>query len=74
MTTTSDRHATDAEADRVRDIELGLADIAAGRSLDHETVAAWLKTWGTDREGPPPTCDGLTARRAPPAARPVDRS
>lgn len=32
-----------------------LADIEAGRTVPHEDVAAWLKTWGTDKEGPMPT-------------------
>ena len=24
---------------------------ATGEAVDHEAVAAWLETWGTDREG-----------------------
>jgi predicted transcriptional regulator len=32
----------------------GDADIAAGRFVPHEKVAAWLRTWGTPEEGPPP--------------------
>jgi predicted transcriptional regulator len=31
-----------------------LADIAAGKGVPHEKVVAWLKTWGTPQEGPPP--------------------
>jgi predicted transcriptional regulator len=27
----------------------------SGPSLQHEVVAAWLRSWGTDQESPPPT-------------------
>ena len=37
--------AADAEAE---------ADIAAGRLIPHEEVAAWLKTWGTPDYRPMP--------------------
>lgn len=37
--------ASDARAD---------AEIAAGKGIPHEKVAAWLRTWGTPEEGPPP--------------------
>ncbi|WP_260599854.1 antitoxin [Sphingomonas endolithica] len=30
------------------------ADVAAGRVVPHEKVAAWLKTWGTADEQPMP--------------------
>ena len=30
------------------------ADVAAGRVVPHEQVAAWLKTWGTPDEKPMP--------------------
>ena len=40
-----------AEADA--DAE-GLADIEAGRVIPHADVAAWLETWGTPQETPPP--------------------
>lgn len=30
------------------------ADIAAGRVVPHEEVAAWLDTWGTPDEKPAP--------------------
>lgn len=30
------------------------ADVAAGRVVPHEEVAKWLRTWGTDKSGPPP--------------------
>lgn len=31
-----------------------LADIEAKRTVPHEDVAAWLETWGTDKETPMP--------------------
>ena len=31
-----------------------LADLKAGRTVDHETVKAWLRSWGTADELPPP--------------------
>jgi predicted transcriptional regulator len=41
----ADEEAADAE---------GMADIAAGRVVPHEQVAAWLDTWGTSSEQPAP--------------------
>ena len=35
--------------------ERALADIAAGRTVPHEQVAEWLKTWGTPDEKPMPS-------------------
>ncbi len=43
----------DIEAEAAADAE-GLADIAAGRVIPHEEVAAWLETWGTPDEKLPP--------------------
>ena len=31
-----------------------LADNAAGKGVPHEKVVAWLKTWSTPQEAPPP--------------------
>ena len=31
------------------------ADAESGESIPHESVAAWLRSWGTDTELPPPT-------------------
>ncbi|MEM1050931.1 MAG: antitoxin [Pseudomonadota bacterium] len=31
-----------------------LADIKAGRVVENDKVIQWLKTWGTENEGPPP--------------------
>jgi predicted transcriptional regulator len=30
------------------------ADIASGRTVDHEAMKAWLLSWGTPDELPPP--------------------
>lgn len=38
--------------------EEGLRDIAEGRTIPHEKMAAWLNSWGTGNELPPPTWDG----------------
>jgi predicted transcriptional regulator len=35
-------------------IEEGRADIAAGRTISHERIRAWLLSWGTPNELPPP--------------------
>ena len=32
----------------------GIADIEAGRTISHEAVKAWLLSWGTPNELPPP--------------------
>lgn len=43
--------------DELRDLEEldeGLADIEAGRIVDHDVVANWLRTWGKKVEGPAP--------------------
>ena len=43
----------DSDAESAADAD-GLADIAAGRVVPHEQVAAWLETWGTPDETPDP--------------------
>ena len=37
----------------VRDAE---REVAAGHYIKHEDMKAWLLSWGTDRELPPPKC------------------
>ena len=37
-------------------IEEGIADHRAGRSIPHEQVDRWLRSWGKPDELPPPTC------------------
>ena len=43
----------DDAADEAAMIE-GEADIAAGRVISHEAMKAWLLSWGTADELPPP--------------------
>ncbi|MBF0394388.1 MAG: CopG family transcriptional regulator [Alphaproteobacteria bacterium] len=43
------------EAKRLAILE-GLADADAGRTVPHAEVKAWLESWGTDHELPPPRC------------------
>jgi predicted transcriptional regulator len=45
-----DETAAEAEA---ADAE-GLADLEAGRVISHEAMKAWLLSWGTPDELPPP--------------------
>lgn len=44
---------TDTAAEEAADAE-GMADIAAGRVVPNDEVAAWLDTWGTPEEKPAP--------------------
>jgi predicted transcriptional regulator len=37
-----------------QEIEAGLADMEAGRTVSGEKVLEWVKSWGTERELPPP--------------------
>ncbi len=41
---------------QIEAIRVGIADADAGRVVDHETVAAWLESWGTENELPAPRC------------------
>jgi len=41
-------------AAEVQAIQLGLDDIRAGRVVDGDVVLAWIDSWGTDAELPPP--------------------
>jgi len=43
----------DQAAEEAADAE-ALADIAAGRVVSNDEVGAWLRTWGTPDEKPPP--------------------
>ena len=40
---------------QVKQIERGLEDFVEGRTTIHENVATWLQSWGSNREGEPPT-------------------
>jgi predicted transcriptional regulator len=43
----------DPEAEAAADAE-GLADLEAGRVIGHKAMKAWLLSWGTPDELPPP--------------------
>lgn len=40
----------EVQAWQVERIRQGLADLEAGRTVPHEEVAAWLKSWGGTRK------------------------
>ncbi len=42
---------------QIEAIRAGIADADAGRVVDHEPVAAWLESWGTENELSAPRCD-----------------
>lgn len=42
---------------QVEAVREGIADADSGRLVDHDRVAAWLESWGSEAELPPPTCD-----------------
>jgi predicted transcriptional regulator len=43
----------DKEAEKRRYAE-AVADVAAGRLIPNDEICAWLETWGTPEEKPPP--------------------
>lgn len=47
----------DHQAEVEARIAQGRADIAAGRFVEHAAVVAWLRSWVTENELPPPRCD-----------------
>lgn len=51
------RYFLDLQEWQLQAIKKGIDDAEAGRLVDHEGVAAWLESWGTAEELPPPTCD-----------------
>ena len=42
------------EKDDARRLAEALADVAAGRVISHKVMKAWLPSWGTPDELPPP--------------------
>ena len=42
------------QAWQVEHIGKGLEEARRGDTIPHDAVVAWLGTWGTDREAPPP--------------------
>lgn len=45
-----------APEERVNLTLAALADVDAGRGVDHAEVEAWIDSLGTDKPLPPPTC------------------
>ena len=45
------------QADYLKSLDEGLADIAAGRTVPAEKVRLWIESLGTDHELPPPECE-----------------
>lgn len=43
----------DADAERAADLRAE-ADVAAGRTISHKAMRAWLLSWGGPDESPPP--------------------
>lgn len=42
---------------QIAEMEKGERDMHAGRTVPHEKVKRWLKSWGTKRPLKAPTCD-----------------
>jgi RHH-type transcriptional regulator, rel operon repressor / antitoxin RelB len=42
---------------QLAEIDQGLRDAQAGRIVPHEKVDRWLKSWGTKRKLPAPSCE-----------------
>jgi predicted transcriptional regulator len=38
-------------------IRKGMKDVREGRIASHEKTARWLRSWGKNRELPPPSCE-----------------
>ncbi len=43
------------EEKRRQDTQVAVQSVVAGRTVDGDTVHAWLRSWGTDNELQPPT-------------------
>lgn len=54
MSTKPTTRTDNLDPEFVRMVEEGRRDIREGRVIDHEKVRAWLLSWGTDNELPPP--------------------
>ncbi|HZZ66730.1 MAG TPA: CopG family transcriptional regulator [Phenylobacterium sp.] len=57
MAKTQPQHLDSDVDDATADAE-ALAAFKAGRTVSHEKVMAWLRSWGTPNELPPPTIPG----------------
>jgi predicted transcriptional regulator len=49
----------DAEATLRSEIDAAVAEAEAGAFVSSEAVAAWMETWGSESEAPPPAADIL---------------
>jgi predicted transcriptional regulator len=49
----------DAEATLRSEIDAAVAEAEAGAFVSSEAVAAWMETWGSGSEAPPPAADIL---------------
>ena len=48
----------DVQTWQAAEIERSLAEVRAGaKGIPHERIVAWLESWGTDNELPPPEPD-----------------
>lgn len=57
LTTDALRSYVEEQQWQLAEIEAGLRDAEAGRVVPHEEVERWLKSWGTKRKFPPPSCE-----------------
>jgi hypothetical protein len=48
----------DSEGDDATADAEALEDLKAGRTISHDKMKAWLRSWGTANEPPPPTIPG----------------
>ncbi len=46
----------DDTAAYIKEVEEGIAAVAAGQTIPYEDVRKWLLSWGTDNELPLPEC------------------
>ncbi len=53
---TGEFSSPEAEARFRAAVHEGLDDVAAGRVISGEAVLAWMKSWFTENELPPPEC------------------
>ncbi len=42
------------ESWQLSEIDIGVKDLDAGRTIDHGEVRSWLQSWGKKRESKPP--------------------
>ena len=47
----------ETQAWQLEQIKAGIADLDVGRTVSGDKVLAWIRSWGTANEVPPPECD-----------------